>query len=375
MDRRTFLKVGTFGTAAFISGTAQGQADASGVTPMFRTLGRTGLKITTVSVGAMRTSEVAVFRAAFDMGINYIDTARVYMDGRNEAIVGEALQGYRDKVYVATKVKPGTKEEMRKSINESLAGLKLDGVDLLQLHDISAKDGVMNPEYREVLAEAKKNGKTRFIGITVHQNEVETLNNIVDDPEKFFDTVLVTYNFKTYEKTPAIKEAVARAAQAGIGVIAMKTQGGGYKTKELGDISPHQAALKFVLNDKNVTAAIPAIVDLSQLKEDIAVMGMQFAETDREILETYAAAISSQYCHRCSVCAPSCPFAVDIAHINRSLMYAEGYGDLTLARSTYGELSADRGLDQCSACPVCTAKCVNGLNIAERMKTARTVFA
>jgi predicted aldo/keto reductase-like oxidoreductase len=373
MNRRTFLKVGTLGTAALISGGAQGAAPA--VTPMFRTLGRTGMKITTISMGAMRTGEVAVFRAAMDMGINYIDTARVYMDGRNESIVGEALQGYRDKVYVATKVKPGTKEEMWKSIDESLAGLKLDYVDLLQLHDISAKDGVMNPQYREVLAEAKKKGKTRFIGITVHKNEVETLNNIVDDPEKFFDTVLVTYNFSTFQKTPAIKEAIARAVQANIGVIAMKTQGGGYKTKELGDISPHQAALKFVLNDKNVTAAVPSMVDLSQLKEDVAVMGMKFAESDRELLETYAAAIRSRYCHRCGVCTPTCPFAVDIAHINRSLMYAEGYGDVALARATYGELPAARGLDQCAACPVCTAQCVNGLNIAERMNKARTVFA
>ena len=66
-------------------------------TPAFRTLGRTGMKITIVSMGAMRTSEPAIFQAAFDKGVNYIDTARGYMDGRNEGMVGEALKGYRDR--------------------------------------------------------------------------------------------------------------------------------------------------------------------------------------------------------------------------------------------------------------------------------------
>ena len=59
----------------------------------------------------MRTSEPAIFQAAFDKGVNYIDTARGYVDGRNEGMVGEALKGYRDRVYVA-KVKPGSKEAM-----------------------------------------------------------------------------------------------------------------------------------------------------------------------------------------------------------------------------------------------------------------------
>ena len=80
----------------------------------------------------------------------------------------------------------------------------------------------------------------------------------------FFDTVLVTYNFKS---APEVKPAVARVAQGNIGVIAMKTQAGGYKTSELGEASPHQASLKFVLQDANVTAAIPAMVDLQQVKE------------------------------------------------------------------------------------------------------------
>jgi len=373
MDRRTFLKIGTLGTAAAITGRAGAQDAASAVAPAFRTLGRTGMKITTVSMGAMRTGEMAVFRAAFDMGVNYVDTARVYMEGRNESIVGQALKdGYRERVYLATKVKPTGKAEMRKSIIDSLTALKQDYVDLLQLHDISDKAGVLNAEYREVLAEARQQGKCKFIGITCHKNEAETLNAIIDDPDKFFDVILVTYNFKNGD---AVREAVARAAQANIGVIAMKTQAGGYTTDTMGKASPHQAALKYVLQDKNVTAAIPAMVDLDQVKEDLAVMGMQFTEADRAILAQYGANIAPMYCHRCEVCTGSCPGNVDIAHVNRSLMYAEGYGDLRLARATYGELPASRGLAMCTECPVCTAKCVNGLDLASRLDKARGLFA
>ena len=113
------------------------------------------MKITIVSMGAMRTSEPAIFQAAFDKGVNYIDTARGYMDGRNEGMVGEALKGYRDRVYVATKVKPGSKEAMIRSIDESLSSLKVDYVDLLQLHALSSAEQVMNTEYREVLAEPR----------------------------------------------------------------------------------------------------------------------------------------------------------------------------------------------------------------------------
>ena len=157
----------------------------------------------------------------------------------------------------------------------------------------------MDKTHRDVLAEAKQQGKTRFLGITCHKNEADTLNALADDPDKFFDVVLVTYNFNS---KPGVKEAIARAAKAGIGVIAMKTQAGGYKTKALGDVSPHQAALKFVLQNPNVTAAIPAMVDLKQVKEDLAVMNMKFDPGGPRYSARYQQATADVYCHRCGVC-------------------------------------------------------------------------
>ncbi len=340
--------------------------------PVLRTLGRTGLKITTVSVGAMRTSEVSVLRAAFDAGANYVDTARSYMKGKNEKFVGQALKGYRDKVYVATKVGPSNPDAMRKSIKSSLSALRLDHVDVLHLHGVSSKEAVMDRQHRDVLAEAKRQHKTRFVGVTTHQNEADVLNALADDPDKFFDVVVVAYNFKS---KPGVKEAIARAAKAGIGVIAMKTQQGGYKTAALGDVSPHQASLKFVLQNPHVTAAIPAMVDLKQVREDMEVMNTKFAQADLDILRRYDLATAGVYCHRCGVCTGTCRAGLDIAHINRCLMYADGYGDRELALSTYAELAPAMTAGACAGCAECTARCANGLNIAERMQRAREVFA
>jgi predicted aldo/keto reductase-like oxidoreductase len=346
-------------------------ADTPPAGAVLRMLGRTGLKITSVSVGAMRTSEVSVLRAAFDLGANYVDTARVYMGGKNEKFVGEALKGYRDKVYVATKVVPAAPEAMRDSIKASLDALGLDRVELLQLHNVSDKAGVMDRRHRDVLAEAKRQGKTRFVGVTTHKNEADVLNAVADDPDKFFDVVLVAYNFNS---KPAVKEAIARVAKTGVGVIAMKTQAGGYKTKALGEVTPYQAALKFVLRNPHVTAAIPAMVDLKQVREDMAVLNMKFAQADLDVLKRYQLATAAVYCHRCGACTGSCRAGLDIAHINRCLMYADGYGDAELARSTYAQLASPLTAGACAGCAECTACCANGLNIAERMQRAREVF-
>jgi predicted aldo/keto reductase-like oxidoreductase len=378
IDRRSFIKAGALGAAAAVSGLAgagsvlAGTAAGPAAPRALRTLGRTGLRITTVSVGAMRTSEVSVLRAALDLGANYVDTARSYMKGKNEKFVGQALKGYRDKTYVATKVGLAGPEAMRKSIKSSLAALQLDHVDLLQLHGLSSKDAVMDRRYRDVLAEAKRRHQTQFVGLTTHKNEAEVLNAVADDPEKFFDVVLVTYNFKS---KPEVKEAIARAAKTGVGVIAMKTQQGGYKTEALGDVSPHQAALKFVLQNPHVTAAIPAMVNLDQVKEDMATMNMKFTQADLGILRRYDLATAGVYCHRCGACTDSCRAGLDIAHINRCLMYADGYGDPELARSTYAELAPAMTAGACAGCAECTARCANGLDIAERMQRAREVFA
>ena len=381
MKRRDFLKLGMLGTTGAIlgwDGLAGAAQTAAGPlpfpAPVYRTLGRTGLKITVVSFGAMLTPEPEVIRLALDHGVNYVDTARVYMGGRNEEVVAKALKGIRNKIYVATKInwRAKTKVDMLESVETSLRALDTDYIDIIQLHSLSGRERVFDPEMREALLVLRKQGKVRFFGVTTHTNEAEVVNALVDDPDRFFDMALVKYNFRSGDD---IKNAIARAAQAGIGIVAMKTQAGGYKTDALGPISPHQAALKWALADRNVTAAIPGMRDMAELREDIAVMGMRLTLADSLILRCYGAAVAPYYCHLCGLCEKTCPKGVAISVVNRSLMYAEAYRSEELARITYDGIPARASASACLDCGRCVARCVNGLDVAAKMARARRLLA
>ena len=383
VNRREFLKAGLAGaTSAFLGSAGIAEAFQRYTAsepfvfpaPVYRTLGRTGLKITVVSFGAMLTPEPEVLKFAFDNGVNYVDTARKYMDGRNEDIVAKALKGRRHRVYVATKTlsTSKTKEDITKDVETSLKSLETDYIDVIQLHNLTEKERIFIPETREALVRLKEQGKVRFFGVTTHKNQVEVLNALVDDPDRFFDTALVKYNFLSGLDE---KYAIERAAQANIGIIVMKTQAGGYETDALSPLSPHQAALKWALQNKHITAAIPGMRNMTELREDISVMGMPFGYADKHILKSYSAAVKSYYCHFCGKCEQGCPQGVEISTINRSLMYAEGYRSRTNARSTYHAIPAAVSASACLNCSACVAQCVNGLDIAAKMKQARKLLA
>ena len=382
INRRDFLKVGLAGTTSALIGW-EGLADAMQLvsaepfafpTPVYRTLGRTGMNITIVSFGAMLTPEAEVMKIAFDHGVNYVDTARRYMGGRNEEIVGKALKGRRHKVYVATKTQPASKskEAIIKDVETSLMALETDYIDVIQLHNLTGKDRIFVPETREALLRLKEQGKVRFFGVTTHTNQSDVLNALVEDRDRFFDTALVAYNFKS---SANVKDAIAKAATAGIGIIAMKTQAGGYKTDALGPISPHQAALKWALQYMHITAAIPGMRNIAELREDIAVMGLRYGYLDKFILNRYSAAVQPYYCHLCGECETTCPRSVSISTINRCLMYADGYKNVELARSTYEEIPSSFSAFACLDCSNCVARCVNGLDIPKKMEKARRLLA
>jgi predicted aldo/keto reductase-like oxidoreductase len=390
VNRREFLKIGLAGTTSALFGlNAISEAvrcyASSEAGPfefpklVYRTLGRTGLKITAVSFGAMLTPEPEVIKIAFDLGVNYVDTARRYMGGKNEEIVGKALKGRRDRIYVATKTQPSShsKEDIIRDVEASLKALDTDYVDVIQLHNLTDKERIFTPETREALIKLREQGKVRFFGVTTHKNQSEVLNALVDDRDRFFDTGLVAFNFKS-EKPVA--DAMERAAKANIGIIAMKTQAGGYASEALGQISPHQEALKWVLQHKYVTAAIPGMKDLAQLKEDIAVMGMPYKYADDRILKRYSAAVEGQYCHFCGKCEGTCPMGVEISTINRSLMYAQGaYKSKELALATYREIPLSASANVCLDCSAdigaCAARCINGIDISAKMGLARRLLS
>jgi predicted aldo/keto reductase-like oxidoreductase len=370
MSRRAFLKAGMAALSFSLAGADRLlYASAGPATPVYRTLGRTGLRITAVGYGTDLASEPEVIRAGVDMGINYLDTARTYIRGRGEEIVSRAIEGLRDKVYIATKTHGTTKEAVFRDAQASLKSLRTDHVDVLFLHGLTDPERALDPDIREALAKLKEQGKVRFLGVSAHTNQAEVVDGIVNDPDRFFDVVFLAYNFKS---DPSVKQAIARAAKAGLGVLAMKTMTGGYEIGVRRPIGPHQAALKWVLQDANVSAAVAGMKTVDEVKELTQVMGAKFTSADERALRRYSRAIDPYYCRLCGRCEKTCPKGVGISTVNRALMYAEGYRDRVLAEIAFREASA---ASACLDCKECVARCANGLNIAKNMRRALRLFA
>ena len=170
-------------------------APARAAKPATRTLGRTKLAVSELGMGVMITPNPEVVRAALDAGVTYFDTARVYMGGRNEAILAEGLGTRRKEVVVATKCASyGSAASIVASCEQSLAALKTDWIDVYQLHGVSSRAQVLAPECLEGLAALKKAGKIRFAGVTTHAGMVEVIDAAVE--AGVYDTVLTTYNFR-----------------------------------------------------------------------------------------------------------------------------------------------------------------------------------
>jgi predicted aldo/keto reductase-like oxidoreductase len=350
----------------------------------YRPLGKTGLKVSVVSHGVMQVEDRVVVFEALEKGINLFDTAHVYKKGKSEELLGSVLKEYgRDKAYVVTKVPPyergitGKKLRdtsiMEEMLEKSLKRLQTDYVDVLLLHNIQDSSWPRNEDLRLFLARQKQAGKARFVGISFHaqgSNFVDIVNESLKT--RFYDVFLAAYNFKS---PPEHTEVLRRARSQQVGIIAMKTQAGGYDKSVTGGLNPHQAALKWVLDKDFIDCSIPGMVNRLQLQQNIAIVGKRPGWSDRKALDSYYTAIKDRYCIRCGECTSTCHARVDIPSIHRSLTYWEGYGDLELARAAYGELSSRENALACMDCSAPTCRCANGIEIGERMRYAHHMLA
>ncbi len=158
----------------------------------YRTLGRTGLKVTTVGMGCMITSDPSVITRAADLGINYFDTARGYQQGNNERMVAAALGARRKEVIISTKSHAPNKEELQKHLETSLRELNTDYIDIWYLHGKGSPDEIAD-DMIEVQQKAKKQGKIRFTGVSTHSGQPKLLPWMAQ--KGVFDVVLTAYNF------------------------------------------------------------------------------------------------------------------------------------------------------------------------------------
>jgi aryl-alcohol dehydrogenase-like predicted oxidoreductase len=325
-------------------------------------LGRTGLKVSEVGMGASMLPGPEFVRAALDAGINYFDTARRYGAGNSEIVLGKGLKGRRKEAVVATKCSLlRRKQALIESAEASLKALQTDVIDVFQLHQAASRQDVLHGDHLEALAELRRAGKVRFTGVTTHFNMVEVMDAAVE--AGVYDVVLTGFNFKS---PPEVVAAAERAAAAGLGVVAMKVMTGGYAAPSWPGLNPFQSALRWVLRHRFVSAAIIDMLTFEEIEEDAAVIGTEHAWRDEAVLRMYSTVVDGRYCRACGACVPQCPHGFDVPTAMRALMYAEGYGRPSLARETLTGLVAGGQLP-CSGCPTCTVRCRFGLQTPERM--------
>ena len=341
-----------------------------------RILGKTGLKVTTLGMGCMITSDPSVISRAADLGINYFDTARGYQHGNNERMVGAALGARRKQVVLSTKSEAGNKEQLLKDLDTSLAELKTDYVDIWYLHSKDRPEDIRD-DMIEAQQIAKQQGKIRFAGMSTHALPAQ-LGWTAE--KKAFDVVLTTYNFSMDAK---MDEAIAAVSKTGTGVVAMKVMAGGFRSIRPGDPVQQRlhrdgamlAALKWVLKKPNIHTTIPSMTDMDQLDENLRAMAEPFASPDEKTLAKYLEQIRPLYCRMCGQCDGTCSQGLPVAAMLRILTYADGYGQFALARERFNELPVEHAAVRCGDCSECTVHCPNGVRVSARLARAQELFA
>ena len=392
LNRRNFLRTSVLGSAsALLASTSF--ASSSFVTdhseekdkPIIkRKLGKTGIDLPIVSFGVMRADSPALVHAALKEGIMLFDTAHGYQGGKNEEMLGEVLKDYpRDSFVLATKVPPEDKSKFVGSLDKSsmtkayidkvdisLKRLKMEYVDILYVHGLSSREAVLSPEILEAAMIAKKLGKAKHIGISTHKNESEVIQAAIDSG--VYEVVLTSINFMQ-DHYAELKETIAKAAKAGIGIIAMKTMAGGFYDKERKQPINCKAALKFVLQDENITSSIPGNTNFDQLAMNASVNRdlKMTAQEEADIL--VGKSQGSLYCQGCEHCVPNCPKRLPIPEIMRAYMYTYGYRDSHQAQKLLMSLNIPN--NPCEGCVQCTAKCAKNFAISKRIKDVMRLTA
>jgi hypothetical protein len=331
----------------------------------YRTLGKTGLKVSTLGYGCMITSDSSVISRAVDLGVTYFDTARGYQSGNNERMVGAALKGSRNKIVLSSKSEAKTAAAAMAELETSLKELATDHLDIWYMHSRDTVAAIPD-ELVTVWQNARQQGKILHIGISTHKP-----NAIVDRVLEVgkFEVVLSTYSFAVgTANDPAYK----RFGDAGIGMVAMKVMAPAARArKPEGPV----AALKWVLRDTRFATAIPSMTDMEQLEMNFRAMSEPFAAADEKLLAGIGEDIRPYYCRMCGQCSGQCPKGVPVPETLRYLAYADFYGQFALGRDHFLALPEEARNVRCGDCASCQVRCPNGVHVAQRLMRAQNLFA
>ncbi|UCG20119.1 MAG: aldo/keto reductase [Deltaproteobacteria bacterium] len=398
-NRRDFFKkAAALGLGATVSGSSfwrPREASAQITIPKKpmprRPFGRSSIMVSTLSLGGMFDilNNRLMLAKALDWGINYWDTAEGYGQGRSEEGIGRWFArnpDTRKQVFLVTKLSARRGGDFTGRLEESLKRLNTDYVDLFFVHgirDISE----MESSLKSWAQSMKKAGKIKLFGFSTHSNMEECLEGAAKLP--WIDGIMFTYNYRLMHEA-RMKEAVEACYRAGIGLTAMKTQGGGpVKSDSESEIemagrfmqkgfSDNQAKLMAVWQDKRIASICSQMPNLTIMATNAAaaVEQTRLSMSDRALLAQYAEETCGDYCAGCErLCSGVLAQRVEISDVMRCLMYFHSYQDLGLARATFQALPAQtRELLTQVDFSKAERSCPRNLKIGRLMREASTLF-
>lgn len=365
---------------------------------IYRTLGRTGLKVSQLGFGAMRlpmigegdarkvdrSLAIPMIHRAFEAGVNYIDTAQGYCNSDSQRVVGEALKGWRDKIIVSTKNNIYTTDEKQwwTGLEQSLERLDISCIDIYNHHGLrwARYQEFVEPVMSKWMQKAKDQGLIKHICCSFHDTN-DALKKVVDTG--YVSSITLQYNILDTQ----LEEGIAYAKEKGIGVVVMGPVGGGrlgVPNEVLSDVLPSirripELALRFVLSNPNITMALSGMSTMQQVQENIAIAsdGITLSAEDKARISEHLTRLKQMadlYCTGCGYCMP-CPQQVAIPKIFSMYNQARVYGLWEHSRRQYGGMIAKapkqgQPADKCIECGACEPKCPQNIPIRTQLKEA-----
>lgn len=396
VSRRHFMKTAGAAGVGALMGTAvktdPAKADSApsmlqADTVQKRVFGKSGIFVSALSLGGMFDipNSQLLLKQALKWGVSYWDTAHIYGSGRSEKGIGKFFKKYpeqRKQIFLVTKSTARSPRGLSRDLENSLDRMNTDHVDLFFVHAIN-RINTMTQKIRQWGQEQKSRGRIKLIGFSTHSNMASCL--LGASKLGWIDGIMMTYNFRLMHQTE-MKKAVRACTDAGIGLTAMKTQGGAAvrtdteKDLALGGhfvkkgFTPYQAKLKAVWEDPNIASICSQMPTLSILMSNIAaaVDRTTLTRTDRKHLDQYAADTYSHYCAGCThLCQSALPGDIPVGDVMRYLMYARDYGDRHHAADLFGNIPGHIRKQMKTADYVNAEKsCPRSLNIGQMMKEA-----
>ncbi len=409
LSRRSFVRAGGATLAGGLAAATAGSPSSLSGQPVcqnprvqgYKTLGRTGWRVSDIGFGTGPLRESSLVRAAFDKGINYFDTAESYGNGAAERTIGEALPHIgRENVFIATKAvfRGGeTESEVLDRIRRSLDRLQTDYLDAYSMHHTPTTEFLNHPGYHAAIERLKAEGQVRFSGVSYHGpsrtgqgNMAEVLSAAAEDGR--FDMMLFVYNFMNSEQGDQI---LAACKANDVGTTIMKSAPGvlhfdSFDPDNMTDEQKRFAeryglrtadhlrlgSIQWVLQNPDAHTVCVSLNDFENIDRLVAISGTRLSQSDEEFLNRLARSVNSQYCrHGCVECAHQCPDGVPVSRIMRYAYYFEVQGREKHAMSRYAQLTGAKG-SACAACSApCDKACPHGFQIRTQMSKAHSMLS